>query len=222
MGAVTARDYWQRRFLVLAAGLAGFYLAAWAVSQALRVSPAGAKGTAVTAHIQRTATPEATETPAVTAPSPGASHHPSQQPSQQPSQHPIRPAFCARRDIVLSLLPAQTSFGSGETPSFSLSVVSTQRAACSFNLGPARLALVINEGPARIWSSADCAQHNGDLITVLARGVPTDVTISWPRQTSAPGCPGPVQQAPPGVYTGYAVNGTVVSAPVTFRLSPSS
>jgi hypothetical protein len=118
----------------------------------------------------------------------------------------------------LSLVPAQTLFGSGQTPSFSLSVVSTQRAACSFNLGPAHLALVIKEGPARIWSSADCARPGSSLITVLARGVPTDVTISWPRDTSAPGCPGPSQQAPPGGYTGYAVNGAIVSAPVSFRI----
>jgi hypothetical protein len=214
MGAVTSRDYWQRRFLVLAAGLAGFYLAAWGVSQALRVSPPASRGTVVTTHIQRSATPEATATPAGTASSPGAGKHP----SPRASQHPIRPAFCARRDIVLSLLPAQTAFGSGQTPSFSLSVVSTQKSACSFNLGPAHLALVIKEGPARIWSSADCARPNAALITVLARGVPTDVTITWPRKTSAPGCPGPAQQAPPGVYTGYAVNGTITSAPVTFRL----
>jgi hypothetical protein len=218
MGAVTSRDYWQRRFLVLAAGLAGFYLAAWGVSEALRVSPAPPRGTVVAAHIQRRDTPEATATTAGTASRPGTTNHPSQYPSPRTSQHPIRPAFCARRDIVLSLVPAQTAFGSGQTPSFSLSVVSTQKTACSFNLGPAHLALVIKEGPARIWSSADCARPNADLITVLARGVPTDVTISWPRETSAPGCPGPAQQAPAGVYTGYAVNGTIVSAPVTFRL----
>src|SRR5258708_2074099 len=56
MGAVPARNSCHRRFPVLAAGFAGFYLGAWAVSQALRVSRAGAKGTGVTAHIQRTAT----------------------------------------------------------------------------------------------------------------------------------------------------------------------
>jgi len=129
------------------------------------------------------------------------------------------PAFCGWRDIVLSLFSNQTSFGPGQPPSFSLSVVSTQAAECSFNVGPGFLAVVIKEGPTTIWSSADCVQGSGGLITALKRGVPTVLPIGWNRRTSAPGCSSPVTQVPPGVYTAYAVERSLVSAPLTFRLS---
>ena len=145
------------------------------------------------------------------APSPGASARPS-------GPFTFTPAFCARPDVVLSVFVPQATFGRGQTPSFSLNVVSTGQATCSFNVGPGRLALVIREGPVRIWSSADCVRGSGSLITALRRGVPTVLAISWNRQTSAPGCTGRARRVPPGIYTAYGVEGGLVSTPVTFRL----
>jgi len=130
----------------------------------------------------------------------------------------ISPAFCARDDIVLSLFAGQTQFGPRQWPAFDVSVVSTQQPECSFNVGSEHIVLVVKEGPALIWSSADCAAGATGLIAALKRGVPTVLAISWNRKTSAPGCSGRQTTVPPGLYTAYAIDGDQSSTPVTFRL----
>jgi hypothetical protein len=130
----------------------------------------------------------------------------------------FKPAFCSWHSIVLSASATQASYRPGEHPGFSLSVVSTQPKDCSFNVGSGHLALVIKEGPARIWSSADCVTGTGNLVAALRRGIPTVVTVGWDKKTSAPGCAGPAHAVPAGRYTAYAVNGSIVSAPAPFRL----
>jgi hypothetical protein len=152
---------------------------------------------------------------------PGAGSHSS--PAPRPSAAKsgfggFKPASCSWHSIVLSLTASQASYGPGQQPAFSLSVVSTQAAACSFNVGSGHLALVIKEGLARIWSSADCATGTGNLVAALKRGIPTVVTIGWDKQISAHGCAGPPHAVPAGRYTAYAVNGSHVSSPVMFRL----
>jgi hypothetical protein len=129
------------------------------------------------------------------------------------------PAFCGRRDIVLSVFAGQTQFGQKDSPTFELSIVSTQPAECTFNIGSAHLALVIKEGPTQIWNSADCAAGTPSLDAALGRGVPTVVTVTWNRKTSAPGCSGRTMRVPSGAYTAYAVDGTQTSQPITIRLT---
>ncbi len=119
---------------------------------------------------------------------------------------------------MLSLFTGQTNFGHRQSPSFDINVVSTQQPECSFNVGSQHIALVIKEGPARVWSSADCAEGKGGLIAALKRGVPTVLSINWDRTTSAPGCSVRAMQVPAGLYTAYAIDGNLSSAPVTFRL----
>jgi hypothetical protein len=119
---------------------------------------------------------------------------------------------------VLSLFASQTQFGPRQVPAFDVNVVSTQSAECSFNIGSQHIALVIKEGPALIWSSADCAAGTAGLIAALRRGVPTVLTVSWDRRTSAPGCSGRSTQVPPGDYTAYATDAGLISAPVNLRL----
>jgi hypothetical protein len=131
----------------------------------------------------------------------------------------IWPAFCAEHAIVLSLFTGQTDFGPSQSPAFDINVVSTQQPECSFNVGSQHIALVIKEGPARIWSSADCAAGTTGLVAALKRGVPTVLTINWDRTTSAPGCSSRAAQVPAGVYTATAVDGDLSSMPVTFRLN---
>jgi hypothetical protein len=131
----------------------------------------------------------------------------------------ILPAFCGRREIVLSVYAGQAKFAPKDSPTFELSIVSTQPAECTFNIGSAHLALVIKEGPTTIWDSADCAAGTPSLDAALGRGVPTVVTVTWNRKTSAPGCSSRTMRVPPGVYTAYAVDGTLASQPVSIRLS---
>jgi hypothetical protein len=130
----------------------------------------------------------------------------------------ILPAFCGQRDIVLSVFAGQTQFGPKDSPTFELSIVSTQPAECTFNIGSAHLILVIKEGPATIWSSADCPTGTPSLDAALARGVPTVVTVTWNRKTSAPGCSTRTSRVPPGAYTATAQNGALTSQPIPIRL----
>ena len=164
-------------------------------------SPSGRAGT----HAgHKTGT--ATKHQASPSPSPGASGGPT-------------PAYCPLHSIVISLPEAPARDAAGDRLTFNVSVVSTQRADCSFNIG-GHLALVIKQGKVRIWSSGDCAAGTGGggLVTTLRRGVPTVVTIGWNKKTSAPHCGGHGRSAPPGAYEAYAVDGSLTSAPETFHL----
>jgi hypothetical protein len=243
-----ADTYWRRRFIALMIGFAVLGAAVWALSWALTVSQqAGRPGaTRRSAGAAQRGVPDSSRQ-SVSQHHPGTGMAGSQRTSaSQPGAHrtgatvkavgmsgaahpastgqatghgTILPAFCARSDIVLSLYTGQTQFLAGQQPDFDVNVVSTQQAECSFNIGSAHLALVVREGPAVIWSSADCAAGAGGLDTALKRGVPTVLAISWNRQTAAPGCSARHIEVPPGVYTAYAVDGDLTSPPVTFRLS---
>jgi hypothetical protein len=112
----------------------------------------------------------------------------------------------------------QVKVAAGARPTFDVSVVSTQRADCSFNIGPGHLGLVIKRGQVRVWSSTDCVAATGGLAAVLQRGVPTVVTIGWSKKTSSPRCNGHARLVSPGTYQAYAQDGSLTSAPVGFRL----
>jgi hypothetical protein len=49
-------------------------------------------------------------------------------------------------------------------------------------------------------------------------GVPTVIPISWNRQASAPGCTTPAAHSAPGTYTATAVDGSLASNTISFRL----
>ena len=238
-----AGTYWRRRFIVLVVGLILFGIMAWSLSAALAVSraagstpgaghrhghhgsgPAGraqpraSDSGSAKSHPGRSAAP-GHPTSGARASTSDAKTAPASTAGQATGHGQILPAFCAKSDIVLSLSTGQTQFGPGQRPAFDVNVVSTQQAECSFNIGSRHLALIIREGPALIWSSADCAAGAGGLDAALSRGVPTVLSISWNRETSVPGCSGRTIKVPPGTYTAYAVEGGLTSPPVTFRLS---
>ena len=241
-GPPPVRIYWRRRFMVLVTGLVVFGVLAWALSVALRPSAgviggtSGQAASAATAHrsVGRPVAPGGDSGPDAAAAATGSaseSASPSASPSPSASASasisasatgqqgtPIAPPYCSRKNVVLSLTPGLTEFPVGQVPSFSISVVSTAAAECSFNLGPAYLAVVVKEGPVRIWSSADCVRGSGSLLTALRRGVPTVLQINWNRKTSSPGCSGPVSRVPAGSYSAKAVQGGLSSAQVSFRL----
>jgi hypothetical protein len=221
--AIPAATYWRRRFIVLTAFLLVLVTAGWSMSQVLKVhrgatvppAPAGGRqrasgdGSAGSRSPQAGAVsrPNSSATPSLSASRPGG----------------ISPALCPSQSIVLSLSAVQSSagessYGPAQLPVFRVSVVSTQATDCSFNVGASRLAVLIKKGTARIWSSSDCVSGGHGLVTVLKRGVPTGLSIGWGRNTSVPGCSGPMRFVRAGTYTAYAVDGSLVSAPVTLRL----
>jgi hypothetical protein len=231
-----AGTYWRRRFVVLGICLVALAGTAWSLSLALtvrpmeptartgisgprtgttgRASPAGSAtgpGHAATSSHVGSQGQHGLGTGPVTAPAPDRS-------AAAGDSGGVKPRYCPWHAVVLSLVANQIQFGPIQQPVFRLSVVSTLRTACSFDVGPGHLALVIKEGSARIWSSGDCVNGAGSQVVALRRGVPEILWIAWDRNISSPGCGGPVRRVPPAGYTAYAVDGPLVSAPLGFRL----
>jgi hypothetical protein len=134
----------------------------------------------------------------------------------QRAAHPAR--ACRARNIVISLVVAQASYGTGQMPEFDVDVVSTGTRTCGFNVGARRLSVVVRAHGKQLWASADCAAGRGALTADLSRGVPVIVQVPWNRQSSARACQGDGEQAPVGSYTATASDGGAASDPVRFRL----
>jgi hypothetical protein len=232
----SAADYWRRRFLALAAGLAVLSAIAWAFSGALAVSRTSSRPAPAAASRTR----HAVGPGRAAAVGPGASTGGdagtaarygglggSGWPAWSDASAP-RPAVqsaalrspqaCSPAQVVLSVFPSQPSYRPGQLPKFDVDVVSTSPGTCVFNVGPRFLALVVTAAGNQLWSSADCARGPGTLVTDLARGVPMIVPVSWNRQTSAPGCPASTRRIHVGSFAATASDGSLTSDPATFRM----
>jgi len=236
-GRGPSATYWRRRFLALVGGLAIFALLAWALSGALAgikvVSPA-ANVLASSGHGRGgNSTRPGTGAPSSPRPSAsGAARTSTPRPAATGSHRPSVPAWaappargaaggprpCTPSRVVISLFASQVSYSAQAWPQFNVDVVSTADRPCTFNVGATRLALVINEGNVRVWSSADCAEGRKSLVTDLVKGVPTVLPISWDRRISSPGCELASSTVPAGIYTATASNGQLTSNTEIFRL----
>jgi hypothetical protein len=209
--------YWRRRLVALALGLAVLALIAWAFSGAIGLGGGGgtAAGTGRAAQAGTGQGGHQGGAAGAGQSSPAASTSP----AASPSPTATGPAACPHGSVVLSLFSAQQSYGPGELPQFSVDVVQTGRPTCTFNVGADHVALIITRGKRRVWSSADCVQGAGDLVTDLQRGVPTVLPISWNRVPSSPGCHAEAAELRSGAYSAAATDGWLSSNSVTFRIS---
>jgi hypothetical protein len=223
-----AAVYWRRRFVALMIGLAVLALIAWAFSGAIggggpaagTSGSSSGSGSGQQGHggagqggsgpvgAAATSSPPARGAQTHAGPAPGAG---------QPTT--ARPKACDHGDVVLSLSSSQESYSADQLPQFSVDVVATSQQTCTFNVGASHVALVIRSGPVRVWSSADCVQGAGNLVSDLQRGVPTMLSISWNRQASSAGCPAPASRMPAGAYTATVSDGSLASNTVDFRIS---
>ncbi|HEY1619190.1 MAG TPA: hypothetical protein VGG25_16330 [Streptosporangiaceae bacterium] len=210
-----AATYWRRRFVALVVGLATLALVSWAFSGALGGgSPsAGHRGTGANATAGGQGSQPGTGGGAREAGSTPAAHQ-----KGTAARKRFRPRPCPHGDVVLSLFSSQASYGARQLPQFTVDVVATARRTCTFDVGAQHIALVIFAGSVRVWSSADCVQGAGDLVSDLQRGVPTVVPISWNRQASSAGCPATSSTMPAGSYTATVSDGTLVSNSISFRI----
>ena len=195
--------YWRRRFLALVGGLAILAAVGWAVSGVLPASPSSA-------------THSGTASGSGTGGSSGTGASPS--PAQTSAFASGLPRHCQASDIVISVFSSRSSYGRAQSPEFDVDVVSTARRTCAFNVGPKFLSLVVMAGRNRVWSSGDCVQGRGSLMTNLARGVPTVLPITWDRRRSAPGCTAASGQVRSGSFAASASDGSAASNSITFRL----
>ena len=215
--------YWRRRAVALVAALAVLSFVAWAFFGALGAGggpSAASQGHRGAGHHGQPGTGGAGQgghqagAPAGVSPSPVAS--PGSGSAGQGNGARAQP--CASGSVVLSVLASQSAYTGRQLPQFSVDVVSTAGASCTFDVGARHLILVIRSGSDRVWGSADCPRGNGTLVSDLARGVPTTLYISWNRQSSRQGCTGPSQALPAGTYTATAIDDGADSNAVTFKL----
>jgi hypothetical protein len=214
-----AAMYWRRRLVALALGLSVLAVIAWAFNGAIgggtpsgTSAGSGGSGAGNAAGQQQdlgggAGASSNSVSPRASSSSPAASASSS------------IPGSCPHGDVVLSLINAQPGYGRRQLPQFTVDVVATGPQTCSFNVGASHIALIIRSGSQRVWSSADCVQGAGDLVTDLQRGVPTVLPISWNRQPSAPGCQAQSGSVPDGTYTATAADGWLQSNTITFRIT---
>ena len=128
---------------------------------------------------------------------------------------------CAPNAIVLSVFTSKTSYHAGQYPVFEVYAVSTASRACTFNLGPAKLHVLVSSSGRVIWDSADCTRGRPNKRAELRRGVPVQESLSWNRSISLPGCVTVASSARPGTYQVRARDAGVASPVRTFKLAAS-
>src|SRR6266581_5388935 len=118
---------------------------------------------------------------------------------------------CAPNAIVLSVFTSKTSYRAGQYPVFEVYAVSTASRACTFNLSPAKLHVLVSSSGRVIWDSADCTRGQPNKRAELRRGVPAQESLSWNRTISLPGCVTVASSARPGTYQVQARDASVAS-----------
>ena len=124
---------------------------------------------------------------------------------------------CAPGSVVLSLFTSRASYHAGQYPVFTVYAVSTASRACSFDVSPARLHVLVMSTGRVIWDSSDCTRGAPNRVAQLRRGVPVQGSITWNRTISLPGCV-TVASARPGRYQVQAQDGNVASPVRSFKI----
>jgi hypothetical protein len=124
---------------------------------------------------------------------------------------------CSPGAVVLSLF-SRPGYYAGQYPQFNVYAVSTASRACSFDVSPGQLHVLVMSSGRVIWDSADCTRGEPNRTAELSRGVPAQESVTWNRTISLPGCVTLASAARPGTYQVQARDATVVSPVRTFRL----
>src|SRR5215469_3984704 len=217
---ISPTTYWRRQVFVFTAGIGLLTALSWTVNAMLAArSSAGHAASSGGARAVGSAAAHRSSTRALPAPSSSA------RPRPEPSSHPStahspaagKAPACAPGAVTLRLSSPQYWYQAGAMPSFTVHAVSHEGQPCRFNMGTKFVSVVVAAGR-RVWSSADCVSGSGSHVTVLIRGVPAVLRVSWDRRTSSPGCGGTSQAAAPGEYKVTAVAGHVRSKTVNLVL----
>ena len=152
--------------------------------------------------------------------SPGASSSasPSGGPSAAEQEAAATAAPCQDSDIAVAVAVDQDSYAAGANPQITMTITNTAAADCMRDIGSGNNEIVISSGGHHAWSSDDCDPSQTGNEQVLPAGAEAQVTVTWERKLSAPGCAGEASPAQPGAYQVEGRNGEVVSEPVRFVL----
>lgn len=203
--------YWRRRAVVI--GVVVVLLAAlgWLIfgrsSGQPQASPTpspspSASGTAA-AEDQESSDSQASEKP---------------DPSASSSARADETPACSDDDIEVTAATDKKVYAAGENPQITLTIENTSDADCLRDIGSGANEIVVTSGGQHAWSSDDCDPSAASNEQILAAGARAQVTVTWERKLSAPGCAGDAPAAQAGAYAAEARNGDVVSQSVRFEL----
>ena len=85
---------------------------------------------------------------------------------------------CSPGAMVLSLFSSRPDCYAGQYPQFEVYAVSTASRACSFDLSPGKLHVLVSSSGRVIWDSADCTRGEPNRTAELSRGVPAQESIT--------------------------------------------
>jgi hypothetical protein len=125
---------------------------------------------------------------------------------------------CSPGAVVLSLFSSRPDYYAGQYPQFDVYAVSTASRACSFDVSPAKLHVLVMSSGRVIWDSADCTRGEPNRTAELSRGVPAQESITWNRTISLPGCVTLASAARLGSYQVQARDASVASPVRAFTL----
>ncbi len=216
VGSLPPSAYWLRRLLVLLVAVLLLVGLWWLYG--------GVGGNSGSASPGPTSSGSSTPSPTGSSPTPTASV--TQSPTTTPSATTSKPSAtgsatpvaCPDSVIKVLAVTGEATYPAGAPAKLSVQVTNTGPVACKRDVGQAALELIVSSGSARVWSSDDCNPGGGHAVVTLRSGQTFATTVSWDRQTSAPGCPSGKPKAAPGHYTLVARNLTLKSAATPFAL----
>lgn len=162
-------------------------------------------------------TPSGSPSAAAT-PTPDATASEDPAPSPDPS---ATIAVCTSGDIVVTAITDKGSYGAGEKPQLSISLVNNGDVDCAMDVGTAAQTFTVASGTDTWWRSTDCQKEPSNQFVTLAPGrVVTSVEpLVWDRTRSAVGtCTSDRPQAQPGYYNLTVSIGGIESEPRQFEL----
>ncbi|CAL4858674.1 hypothetical protein MMM2322_00310 [Microbacterium sp. MM2322] len=131
-------------------------------------------------------------------------------------------APCTTGDVTVTATTDKSSYGTGELPKLSITLVNDTDLPCLINVGTAAQTFEITSGSDTWWRSTDCQSEPSDQIVQLDAGktVTSATPIVWDRTRSAVDtCDGDRQKALPGWYNLAVTIGGIGSVePASFTL----
>ncbi|MEI2270033.1 hypothetical protein OHB93_11990 [Microbacterium sp. No. 7] len=165
-----------------------------------------------------TPAPSGTPSPRVTSSADGDTGAPGDDDGGSASDVPA----CTTGDVTVTATTDKTSYGTGELPKLSITLVNDTDQPCLINVGTAAQTFEITSGTDTWWRSTDCQTEPSDQIVQLDAGktVKSSAPIVWDRTRSAVDtCDGDRQKALPGWYNLAVTIGGIGSAePASFTL----
>ncbi len=209
-GPRPASVYWRRR-LALLSGFLAVLVVGWLAFGGGGTDGASAQG--------NEPNPPAGGSPSPTPdPDPGTSSSPEPSAGQSSAAAKSPTVDCRDSDIAVVVAIDKDTYPAGTNPHITMTISSHSEADCVRDIGSAANEIKITSGGHHVWSSNDCDTSEASSKQVLSSGAEAQVSLTWERNLSAPGCPKDAGDAEPGSYQVQGSNGQVVSDEVTFVL----